>query len=70
MPRPKQANKDLQWHTKRPDLDNLEKAVIDALQSAKWFKDDSQICHKKTEKTVAPVGEKPGVRIVLHTIVA
>jgi Holliday junction resolvase RusA-like endonuclease len=37
------------WHTKRPDLDNLEKFVSDCLNSLAW-KDDSQIVTSITHK--------------------
>ena len=40
-----------EWHTKRPDLDNVVKAVKDAANGIVW-RDDSQVCkmaaHKKT----------------------
>ena len=36
-------------HTKRPDVDNLGKAVIDALNGVAWD-DDSQITHLHVEK--------------------
>ena len=48
------------YHTKRPDLDNLEKAVMDALTKAKWWEDDSQVCVKITKKRYMG---KPGVEI-------
>jgi hypothetical protein len=31
------------WHTKRPDLDNLVKLILDSMNSI-VFKDDSQVC--------------------------
>ncbi len=33
-----------EWHTSRPDCDNLQKLVYDALNKVFW-KDDSIICH-------------------------
>jgi Holliday junction resolvase RusA-like endonuclease len=39
-----------QPHLKRPDLDNLVKAVLDGLQG-KAFKDDSEICMINASKT-------------------
>lgn len=31
------------YHTQKPDLDNLAKAVLDALTNEGWWKDDAQI---------------------------
>ena len=45
--------------TKRPDADNLEKAVADALNGLAYF-DDAQIVHSAVTKTYAEV---PGLRI-------
>jgi crossover junction endodeoxyribonuclease RusA len=32
------------WHTARPDLDNIEKAIKDAITDAGVWRDDSQVC--------------------------
>ena len=37
-------------HTGKPDLDNLEKAVLDAITRSKLWKDDKQVSHKNTMK--------------------
>ena len=37
------------WHTKKPDADNLAKAVCDSLNGLAWI-DDSQICKITIEK--------------------
>ena len=47
MPTPKMSKKKTAsmigaYHTKKPDLDNLDKAILDAL-SCRVFKDDSQV---------------------------
>lgn len=49
------------WHTNKPDGDNLEKAVLDALTGIVWT-DDCRICQTYREKKY---GEEPGVRIVI-----
>lgn len=66
LPRTKSLGKNAIWHYKRPDLDNLEKAVIDGLQDAKWFLDDGQIAAKTTTKYYAATDGKPGVSISLE----
>lgn len=37
-------------HTKRPDVDNLTKGIIDAMGQAKYFTDDAQIAHLSVHK--------------------
>ena len=51
-----------QPHTKKPDLDNLVKAVLDALNGVA-FEDDSLISDINASKTYA---EEPGVYIMVH----
>ena len=43
------------WHTGRPDKDNVDKFVMDALNNVFWV-DDSQICSSVTYKLY---GDKP-----------
>ena len=38
------------YKTSRADLDNLEKAVMDALTQAKWWMDDCLVVDKRTVK--------------------
>lgn len=38
------------YKTTKPDLDNLEKAVMDALTTAKWWTDDSIVVDKRSVK--------------------
>lgn len=45
-------------HTKKPDLDNLEKAILDALNGVAWV-DDSQVCRVLKEKVIASGSESP-----------
>ena len=44
-------------HTKKPDLDNLAKAVLDALKGHAWV-DDSQVCvlEKRKQYAAGPIG--------------
>lgn len=59
LPRPKSLSKKVQCHIKRPDVDNLCKAVKDALRSI-CYHDDSQIISSVITKAY---GEQPGVMI-------
>jgi Holliday junction resolvase RusA-like endonuclease len=67
LPRPQRLmrNKDPQgfiWAPKRPDADNILKAVTDGMQTC--FQDDAQIVHIKTTKVYA---EKEGKsRIIVY----
>lgn len=54
------------WHTKKPDADNLAKAVKDAL-SGICYKDDSQICILIVEKVYASVTDT-GVRVFIEEL--
>lgn len=45
------------YKTTRPDLDNLEKGLIDVMTKLGFWDDDSQIVIKKTMKYEVPVGE-------------
>lgn len=49
-------------HTKRPDLDNLEKAVKDALNTIVW-RDDSQVSNVAKRKRYVRGAEAPGVHV-------
>ncbi|NOX54230.1 MAG: RusA family crossover junction endodeoxyribonuclease [Planctomycetes bacterium] len=54
-------------HTTKPDLDNLTKAVKDALTGLAWI-DDSQICDLRATKRVCSGDESPGVTVRIdHT---
>jgi len=53
-PRPRQ------WHTKRPDIDNLSKAIFDACESV-VFMNDTQIVRIVADKIICEQGEAPFV---------
>ena len=64
MPRPKSMRGTEQKpHTVKPDIDNMVKAVMDALTTAIWWIDDSQVWRLSTSKQYAAKGEPSGVYI-------
>lgn len=52
----------LRWHHRRPDLDNVVKAVCDAGDQTLWGQ-DAQISSIAAFKFIAPQGEPPRVDI-------
>ena len=61
MPRPASApKKATPAATKRPDVDKLARAVLDALSSAGVWADDSQVTRLVASKRIAQIGERPG----------
>jgi len=46
------------WHTKRPDRDNVEKAVKDAASKILWL-DDAQVASGRSVKVIGYQGEAP-----------
>ena len=67
---PKSASKAdkgaVRWHTKRPDLDNIEKSITDAL--CDLMQDDAQICSKVSRKLIPKFGDPEGVYVCLSTL--
>jgi Holliday junction resolvase RusA-like endonuclease len=55
-------------HTAKPDRDNVDKAILDALKEAGLFGDDSQVCDGPVRKWYAAKGCRPGVIIVAARI--
>lgn len=49
-------------HTSRPDLDNLEKSLLDVLTKLRFWEDDSQVYTKSTAKVWGP---SPYLRIII-----
>ena len=56
----KRNPRETRWHTKRPDLDNVIKAVKDAGTGILWI-DDSQVVVIHASKVIADQGAPPGV---------
>ena len=72
MPRPKARTwktkpMPREWHTSRPDVDNLMKAVMDALNGVAW-QDDSQVCETLAVKCVAAGSDSVGVWIAVTPV--
>ena len=51
-------------HTVRPDLDNLEKALLDVLTRLRYWEDDAQVFTKSTAKVWGP---SPYLAIAIKT---
>ena len=62
LPRPKSLAKKVTWHLKRPDIDKLSRAALDALSGVIW-RDDSQVVKLHATKYYAEPGEPPYVDI-------
>ena len=54
------------WRISRPDLDNLEKSITDAI--AATMVDDSQVCLKLTLKITAKDGDEEGTSVTLEKL--
>jgi len=54
------------YATKKPDRDNLDKSVLDALVGAGVIIDDAQVVSGQLEKYYHAVGEGPGVSISIY----
>lgn len=55
------------WHTKKPDGDNLIKAVKDAL-SGVIYTDDSRVCDARYRKHICSGDEKPRIEIEIQEL--
>ena len=65
MPRPKSLPKKVEHHVKKPDVDNLAKAVKDAMEGV-FYKNDSQVCTLKVKKVYCE--EHPGVHVRIEAL--
>jgi Holliday junction resolvase RusA-like endonuclease len=69
LPRPRTLPKKVRHHTKRPDLDNIVKAVKDALRGI-VYRDDAQIIELLARKQYGVPGVDILVERVLHEAAA
>lgn len=65
MPRPKSTPKRTPPAVKRPDIDKLARAVLDAITGPVLI-DDSQVVALYADKRIAELGESPGVDIQIR----
>ncbi len=67
LPRPKSTPKrTTPPAVKKPDIDKLGRAVLDAVTSAGVIGDDSQIVELSAKKRLAEINETPGMRLRLE----
>lgn len=70
MPRPKSAPKTrTPAATKRPDIDKLIRAALDALTGV-IFADDAQVTHLHATKRLADIAETPGVHVTVDDVLS
>lgn len=53
------------WHTHKPDRDNSDKAVLDALSQLGLWRDDCQVCDGRIKKCYRSADGVPGVMVVV-----
>lgn len=68
LPKPKSYPKRIIWHTKKPDIDNYAKAVIDGLVKARIIEDDGLITDLNIQKRYVEMGHPEGVEIDLTAL--
>lgn len=56
------------WFTGKPDRDNLDKAVLDALTTAGVWRDDAQVCAGSIEKLYCMSDQVPGVFVTIKDL--
>lgn len=61
MPRPGNA-KNLKWHIRKPDGDNLVKALMDTMNKS-FFNDDSQLCDYRIQKRYCEPSNLIGIQV-------
>jgi len=71
LPRPKYMQKGYQKgliaHTKRPDLDNLLKAINDCLELSGVISNDCAISDSASRKRYAEIDGKPRIEVTITT---
>lgn len=67
LARPKSLSRQVCSHTKRPDVDKLARAALDALTGILW-KDDSQVTSLLASKVYADVDQSPHLTLTVRTL--
>jgi Holliday junction resolvase RusA-like endonuclease len=52
----------------RPDIDNLAKAVLDALQQDGWWRDDAQVMYLEVTKHYHPKSGAAGAKLMIQEV--
>ena len=65
---PKREGMGRLWSTRKPDLDNVVKAALDALVKAGVMVDDALVASLRAESYVCAVGEPPRVEIEVEEL--
>ena len=65
MKRPKSLPKKVNLHVKKPDIDNLTKAILDGCNGELW-NDDSQVCSLLASKVYTV--DEPGVEMTVEEL--
>ena len=55
------------WHAKKPDAENVAKAILDAATGVLWL-DDAQVSKLEVSKVIASQGAAPGVRVEVRAL--
>ena len=71
MQRPKRMLKKMSpdgelWHTQKPDIDNLEKAVLDVCTTQGVWVDDCQVCYTSIRKYWMTKDGSPGMFLAIR----
>lgn len=62
FPRPKSVSKKIQYHLKKPDIDNLAKSLLDGMNGI-FYIDDKQVYELHVYKFYCEDLDKPGISI-------
>lgn len=70
FPRPKSAKRDARWKDTRPDIDKLERAVLDALKVGGVIVDDARVAQVSKSKELADRDGREPVGVTVAVVSA